>query len=63
MVTLSVKFKLEPTEEQRQKIMDLAKKYKDAFNEVSEYAFNNRVFDHIGLHKACLLYTSPSPRD
>ena len=52
MVTLSVKFKLEPTEEQRQKIMDLAKKYKDAFNEVSEYAFNNRVFDHIGLHKA-----------
>ena len=32
--------------------MDLAKKYKDAFNEVSEYAFNNRVFDHIGLHKA-----------
>ena len=52
MVTLSVKFKLEPTEEQRRKIMDLAKKYKDAFNEVSEYAFNNRVFDHIGLHKA-----------
>ena len=52
MVTLSVKFKLEPTEGQKQKIMDLAKKYKDAFNEVSEYAFNNRVFDHIGLHKA-----------
>jgi len=52
MVTLSVKFKLEPTEGQKQKIMDLAKKYKDAFNEVSEYAFSNRVFDHIGLHKA-----------
>jgi len=52
MVTISVKFKLELTKEQKQKILDLAKKYRDAFNEVSEYAFNNRVFDHISLHKA-----------
>ena len=52
MVTISVKFKLELTKEQKQKILDLAKKYRDAFNEVSEYAFSNRVFDHIGLHKA-----------
>jgi putative transposase len=52
MVTISVKFKLELTKEQRRKVLDLAKKYRDAFNEVSEYAFNNRVFDHVSLHKA-----------
>jgi predicted transposase len=52
MVKVSVKFTLELTKGQRQKILDLAKKYRDAFNEVSEYAFNNRIFDHIGLHKA-----------
>ncbi|GEM_PF-5333763 len=52
MVTISMKFKLELTKEQKRKISDLAKKYRDAFNEVGEYAFNNRVFDHIGLHKA-----------
>ena len=52
MITISMKFKLELTIGQKQRVLDLAKKYRDAFNEVSKYAFNNRVFDHISLHKA-----------
>ena len=47
-----MKFKLEPTKEQKRRILNLAKKYRDTFNEISEYAFNNRVFDHISLHRA-----------
>ena len=48
---LTVKMKLHPTEDQHQKLLCTMERYNEACNYVSEFAFRNKVFGKIELHK------------
>ena len=48
---LTVKMKLHPTEDQHQKLLCTMERFNEACNYVSEFAFRNKVFGKIELHK------------
>lgn len=48
---LTIKMKLHPSEDQHQKLLCTMERFNEACNYVSEFAFRNKVFGKIELHK------------
>ncbi len=56
MMLLTVKLKLNPTDEQRQALSTTMERFNEACNHISTVAFEEKIFGQVGLQKRLYYY-------